>query len=77
MLSGRDEDRHHILLLHCISKPIVAEVELLHPTMVFWVLGHGNRRLVVKEQSGGARKGNTKFMHEIVHPFDLLACLDS
>src|ERR1700731_3419018 len=61
-------------LLHLISKPVEAQVQMLHPPMVLRVLCNSQGRSTVQIQSRRPRDGISNLLEQIAKPEDLLTC---
>jgi len=56
--------------VHSIPQPKPPKVHMLHPPMVFRILGHRNGWLVVHEEDRGGGRGVAKLPHELAHPVE-------
>jgi hypothetical protein len=58
------EGTNSILISHKLTFPMISNMNMLHSSVVFRVLGDSNGRLVVNSESNRRLKRSTKFREE-------------
>jgi hypothetical protein len=77
LLCSRNIRGCNALCVDCISKPIIAKIQVFYATMMLWVLGNTDGRLVVNVEGRRLSHRIAKFTKDIVHPGDFFACFNS
>jgi len=69
--------RRNVIVLHFISEPVVAQIQMFHASMVIRILGNRNGGLIVNQKSGWTSDRTPHLPEERAERLDFLASLNS